>query len=184
MPISNTEQRPDPSLPLTCRRGQGVLLLLIVLVSLPVLAAWWVYKVMPPVGGGAYGKLLATRPFLDRPVRGWPVGKWVLTHIEASPCGAECRQRRFALRQIQRAQGEAAAKLATVTIMTGEVAPGNRHAEPLMVTVPSLAIRSRPSGFYLVDPLGNQVIFYPHDAAATKVIREIGYLLKINNGLR
>ena len=93
--------------------------------------------------------------------QGWPQGRWVLLDAAAA-CGPACEQRRFAMRQIHTAQGEAATRLVR-----------RQQAD----------VGLRQDGFYLVDPHGNGVLFYPDGAAPAAVIKEIRSVLKNNNSL-
>ncbi|WP_189375127.1 hypothetical protein [Vogesella alkaliphila] len=141
-------------------RGRIKLLLIALLCALPVLASWLSYRWLPPAGGKSYGQLLAT-PLPQARQPGWPQGRWVLLDAAAN-CNPACERRRFAMRQIHTAQGEAAARLVR-----------RQQAEAGL----------RQDGFYLVDPHGNGVLFYPDGAAPAAVIREIRSVLKNNNSL-
>lgn len=141
-------------------RGRIKLLLIALLCALPVLASWLSYRWLPPAGGKSYGQLLAT-PLPQARQPGWPQGRWVLLDAAAA-CGPACEQRRFAMRQIHTAQGEAATRLVR-----------RQQADAGL----------RQDGFYLVDPHGNGVLFYPDGAAPAAVIKEIRSVLKNNNSL-
>lgn len=141
------------------RRGLFILILLCCLA--PVVASLLAYYVWTPKGGLSYGQLLAT-PLAAAQQTGWPQGRWVLLS-SGDGCDEACQQRQFAMRQIRTAQGEAAERLVA------------RH-------VPATS-GLRADGFYLVDPRGNAVLFYPDGAKPGAIIREIGRVLKTNNGL-
>ena len=132
-------------------------------------------------GGNSYGQLLPTQRFPVATVTGWPTAQWALVSLDNGPCDADCRQRLFVLQQIQTGQGENSERIARVRVRLDGV-----H-EPL----PGVVSLSQPkpieamagNGYYLVDPLGNQVLFYPDSADPIRVMRELGKVIKTNNGL-
>lgn len=142
-------------------RGRRQLVLMLLCCAAPVLAAWLSYALWPPQGGHSYGRLLA-QPLPVAQQQGWPQGRWVLLSL-GDGCDAVCAQRRFAMRQIQTAQGEAASRMV-------------RAHRPAVAGL-------RSDGFYLVDPLGNAVLFYADGSEPRQVISEIARVLKMNNGI-
>lgn len=133
---------------------------MVALALAPVLASTALYMWWTPASPRSIG-LLQVRPLPAPLAAGWPAGKWVL--LGEAGCGQPCRQRTAALQRIRTAQGEAAERLVV-------------HAAPM-------ASGWRRDGFYLVDPLRNVVMFYADGQSPTPVIREIGKVLKTNNGL-
>ncbi|WP_055433353.1 hypothetical protein [Gulbenkiania indica] len=172
--------------PRSSRRAGRIKLGLIVLAcALPAVAAWASYRFFPPEGGKSYGQLLEVRPLPGSEAPDWPRGKWVLATVEApGPCDARCERRLFTQRQIQVAQGEASERLVRLRLVAGAVAQGEApsRAEVPVRAAPHLASRVG-AGLYLIDPLGNTVMFYPDAAEPGRVIREVGKILKTNNGL-
>lgn len=128
----------------------------------PVVLSTALYFGAPPAGGKSYGTLLPTRPFADAAPGAWPAGRWVLVQYEAAPCDAACRDRLAGLERIRVAQGEQSNRLATLRLSTAGKAPGSR---------------------VLVDPRGYQVLAYPASADPVRLIREVGKVIKTNNGL-
>ncbi|MBI3144784.1 MAG: hypothetical protein HYZ18_05850 [Pseudogulbenkiania sp.] len=162
-------------------RGARLKLLLIVLLSLsPVLGSCLAYYLLPPTGGKSYGQLLPVHPLPAARQSGWPKGKWVLLTAGEGTCSAACEQRRFVLRQVHVAQGEAAGRLVRIELQPAGASPlpADLHRQLL-----DPADGLRRDGYYLIDPLGNQVMFYPDRAEPVRVIRELTRLLKTNNGL-
>lgn len=142
------------------RLGQVKLALIVLLCLLPVFAAWFSYRWLPPPGGKSYGQLLAA-PLALAGQEGWPQGRWVLLSASVH-CDAPCRARAFVMQQVHLAQGEAAARLV-------------RRQQP--------DAGLRQDGFYLVDPHGNGVLFYADSAQPRAVIKEVAAVLKTNNSL-
>lgn len=161
-------------------RGRIKLLLIAALCSSPVLASWAMYAARVPVGQKSVGELLPTRAFEPARAAGWPSGKWVLASVSHGSCVAACQERLFSQRQIHVAQGEHAERLERVLL-----SPAAQALPQGTQLVPLAAAQLPPErpGFYLIDPLGNQVMFYPDSADRTRVIRELTQVLKINNGL-
>lgn len=134
---------------------------MLLLSLLPVVGSTLLYFNWQPQRPAAVGQLLA-QPLPVAQQQGWPQGRWVLLSLGGG-CDAACRQRQFSMQQIRTAQGEAAERVQ-------------------LLRQPNRA-GLREDGFYLVDPLRNLVLFYPDGTAPTAVIREIGKVLKTNNGL-
>lgn len=165
----------------TGRYSRLVLLLILLLCLLPLLAAWFSYHYWPPMGRKSAGELLPTQPFAIASRADWPGKHWVLVGQFQGSCEQACRQRLFTMRQIHLAQGEAASRLRRVLLYSA--------AEPaaaegfLQLAVATDQLPARANGFYLIDPLGNQVLFYPDALRPDKIIKEVQLLMKINNGL-
>lgn len=162
------------------RRGRLKLFLIALCCISPVLGSYLAYYLMPPAGGKSYGQLLQVAPLASARQEGWPRGKWVLLTVQAGRCSDDCKQRRFVLRQIHAAQGEAFTRMQRVELRTPDAGPLPAGLLGLPLD-PAAALRR--DGYYLIDPLGNQVMFYPDQAEPGPVIRELTRLLKTNNGL-
>jgi len=166
------------------RHARFKLAMMALLCISPVLASWGLYRSGWVEGGHSYGQLLPTEPFAASRESGWPRERWVLVSIEPAACEATCQQRRFVLRQIQAAQGEAADRLVRVRLQPAAAAlRSDDNGVVTLVASKHLGQLTERPGYYLVDPLGNQVMFYPDSADPTRVIRELTRVLKTNNGL-
>ncbi|WP_133679111.1 hypothetical protein [Paludibacterium purpuratum] len=148
---------------------------------LPVLAAWGVFRLSPTFERHSYGQLLPTGAFAAATLPGWPLGSWSLVSIEPGACDAACAERRFLLRQIRLAQGEAATRMVAVRLIgrADEAVPQDGRA----LVAPALARQLARRGFFLVDPRGNQVLFYPDGSDPLRVIDEINRVMRVNNAL-
>ena len=163
------------------RRGQGVLLAWAGLSLAPILAAWWLYTAAPRLPSHSVGQLLATQRFAGADLVGWPLGAWSLVSIEAGACDAACQHRAFILRQIRLAQGEGAQRLERVLLRAS--GRNSKSGDLVSLTAPLLARSLARDGYFLIDPLGNQVMFYSDKAEPERVIREINRLMQVNNAL-
>ncbi|MBP4044749.1 hypothetical protein [Chromobacterium violaceum] len=163
-------------------RGRMALLAMGLLCLVPVIAAWLAYWLLPPQGGRSYGQLLPTHPFEAASQQAWPRGKWVLAAVLGAECQSRCQQRWHAMRQIEKAQGEAAPRLTRVALQVSD--PAARVEVPHRLPhAPQSPLPAGNQGFYLVDPLGNQVMFYRDGADPRRIIDEVAKVLKVNNGL-
>lgn len=161
--------------------GRFVLLSLLAFTLVPIFVAYGFYWWAPALTTLSVGQLLPTKPFLAASLPGWPIGSWSLVSVETGPCDNPCQQRRFTLRQIRLAQGEAAMRIARVRVLALPEPSGS--AEEVGLHAPHLVAQLSRPGYYLVDPLGNQVMFYADASDPVRVMREVGQLIKINNAL-
>lgn len=165
----------------TGRYSRLLLLLIVLLCLLPLLAAWFSYRYWPPQGGNSAGELLPIQPFAAASRADWPGKRWVLVGQFQGSCERACRQRLFTMRQIHLAQGEAAGRLQRVLLYSA-AAPVAADGF-VQLAVARQRLPARADGFYLIDPLGNQVLFYPDALRPDKIIKEVQQLMKVNNGL-
>lgn len=162
------------------KRARLKLLAMALLCISPVLGSWALYAARVPLGQKSVGELLPTQPFSSASAPDWPHGKWVLASVAHNGCDSTCQGRLFALRQIHVAQGENASRLQRVLLSSvAQVTPQGTR----LVRVATAHLPVREGGLYLIDPLGNQVMFYADRTEPTKVIREVTRILKTNNGL-
>ena len=162
----------------TGRTGGRLLLLgLLGLSALPVLLATLAYLVWPPAGGRSYGELVAQPlPFHPLP------GCWLLARPLAEPqCDAACRTTLQQGQRIRRAQGEDGQRLVVAGLGRQPVS-GVPAGVTTLVRADWPAVLQVP-GLVLIDPHGNLVLRYPPDAEPERVAKEIGRVLKTNQGL-
>lgn len=160
--------------------GRLRLLGMLLLCLLPLAAAWFSYRFLPPEGGKSYGEMLPTVRFAAAAQQAWPHGQWVLVTQADEACQAVCHQRLHAMRQVHLALGEAAPRVRRVLLDDGAVA---RAGEGVLQLPPAQPVRSVRQGFYLIDPQGNQLLFYADTLRPERIIRELAMVLKVNNGM-
>jgi cytochrome oxidase Cu insertion factor (SCO1/SenC/PrrC family) len=143
------------------------------------------------------GLLDATGAPLSRNFLG---GKWTLIYIGDAACGEACRQTLYYMRQVRLAQGENLRRVQRLFLATG-ASPENGLQE-VLVEYPDMAVaRLSPEqaamiapvfsiegnlmqgagNVYLVDPLGNLMMYYGPDADPRGMIQDLQRLLKYSH---
>lgn len=124
----------------------------------------------------------------------FPPGKWLLLMASTSECNAVCQDNLHRMRQVRVAQGPDMLRLERVWISAAKVDPHYVAEEGdgvvVQVDAQSALISQLPhdaapleSNIFLIDPHGNLVMRYGAQVDPVKMIREIGKIMKINNGL-
>ncbi len=163
----------------------------------PVAAAYWVFYFSPPSAHTNYGDLLEIKPLPQEPltlIDGTPFnmsklqGKWLLMMADSGHCDDYCRYKLFSLHQLRLGQGKNSERIERVWLVTDNVAP----APELLKEYPgtfvvkasnSNLLRTMPSqplpvdNLFIIDPLGNWVLRYPHGADSAKIIKDLARLL-------
>ncbi|MDN3576552.1 cytochrome C oxidase subunit I [Chitinimonas viridis] len=180
------------------RNGRWILFALIAITIAPVLASYLAYYVWRPEGGKTYGELLKVGPvpaFRQAGLDGKPAaladlkGRWVLVMAASGDCQQACQKDLHALRQIRMAQGKFMDRVERLWLVTDAAAPSAQAVAAADGARTVRALEAIPlqgdvaTGYYLIDPLGNQVIRYPRTADPVRVIKEVGKFLKNNENL-
>lgn len=124
----------------------------------------------------------------------FPHGKWLLLMASPQECNALCQSTLYRMHQVRVAQGPQMLRLERVWLGGAKTDPHYAGAERDGVTVQidtqSLLISQLPKSsdplegsIYLLDPHGNLVMRYDNTVVPGKMIREIGKIMKINNGI-
>ena len=122
-------------------------------------------------------------------------GSWSLVYVSAEACGIDsaCRERLYAARQIRLMLGKNMDRLQRVFLHSGqELDPAylaDQQAGLVLLQDAALAdalLASRPNasaagGFYLLDPLGNLVIYFAPDINPRDVVSDIKHLLSLSH---
>jgi hypothetical protein len=175
--------RPNPE---AVRRGRWKLALLAAFFALPVVGSWliWQFDLVDGVTGN-YGTLLAPRP-VPLPESAALKGKWVLVQFDGGACRAACEKKLYFMRQVRRAQGREMQRLARLWLVTDAVPPRPEVLAAIEGTVVAPAAgrtdfpadTSSADHLYLIDPLGNLMMRFPHDPDPARVIKDIQRLLR------
>jgi len=124
-------------------------------------------------------------------------GRWTLLTIDAGVCTETCRNNLYKIRQVQLAQGEfmhrvqrlfmvraqdIPASLETVLAEYPDLVLGGFSAADEAQLAPFFLIDEVPmleaERVYIVDPLGNLMMYYPPDADPSGMLKDLQKLLK------
>ena len=161
-----------------------------VICAAPLLFAWLAYEQRWISGPSAnYGELI-TPP---RPIAG-PLlalrGQWVLVTFDSGGlCTSACEHKLYIVRQVRRAQGENAFRVARLWVTTDGGTPSAELAAAIEGTVFAAADSDLEHAFpgpvlewiYLVDPRGNLMMRFPAEPDPTRMIRDLERLLKYSS---
>jgi cytochrome oxidase Cu insertion factor (SCO1/SenC/PrrC family) len=185
----------------TRQRAGRLQLLLIAAVFLgPLLVAVWVYyqgDLVRPEGRTNHGALLEPIANLadelpNSPIHAYRQQSWVLLYSQDTACDAICEDALYTLRQSRLMLGKEMDRLARV-FLHGNTPPdtvflAEGHAG-LMTIEDSGLIRllnkKKPAdlpanGYYLIDPLGNLVMYFRPDLDPSEMVDDIKRLLKLS----
>jgi hypothetical protein len=183
------------------RRGRIKLLLLGLLFTAPMAAAYLLYYFGPPVRETVnYGELIAPVALPDAPLArldGEPFrlsqlrGKWVMLQVDSGRCTEACQRKLYAMRQVRKTQGREMQRIERVWLIDDSAPPDARiladYEGTWLVTNGSGAVaRLLPAAgsprdhIYLIDPLGNLMLRFPKDADPRRMVNDIGRLLKVS----
>lgn len=186
------------------------IILVIVLCALPFIAATIAFKMgWRPQGKINHGDLIQpARPLVDqkfinlqKKVVGLKdlKGKWNMVFVAGSRCNKACLKSLYKMRQVRLTQGKHLKRLQNVYIYYRQGAPSAKmikeypfsywraDQKSIRQLVKQLAL-PKNSGtpldgqarIYMVDPLGNFFMFYPQDADATGIRKDLERLLRIS----
>ena len=185
--------RPDP-------RGRLQLGLLAAIFFGPLAVAAWLYYQggdLQPEGRANHGVLLEPYVNVDTDVDGAPLaalhdGAWLLLYAYDGPCEADCREGLYTTRQMRLMLGREMDRLGRI-FLHGPEAPDTvflaaEHeglvalqdgglADLIGTKTPASAL---PGGYYLIDPIGNLVMYFPPDLAPKDIVADLKRLLKLS----
>lgn len=173
--------------------------LLALLFGGPLVLAIWLYQndSLRPAGRTNHGALL--EPIIsvpeilpNSPVVELSQDHWLLVYANEGECAASCRDALYTLRQSRLMLGNEMHRLVRV-FLHGQLAPDRvfieeQHAGLRLIEDEGLgdllAARRPPQlpagGFFLVDPLGNLVMYFPPDIAPGDMVEDIDHLLELS----
>ncbi len=173
-------------------------LLLLGVFAVPVIAAYLAYFGWRPAGHTNYGDLLKVAPLqhtAGTTLDGAPFnldalqGKWLMVHVGATGCDADCAQQLYLMRQIRIAQGREQSRIERLWVLTDTTRPDPallREHPGLLVWRPDDAAfagqfpasHDRSEHIYLVDPLGNLMLRFPAEVDPKRMMKDLKLLLK------
>lgn len=165
----------------------------------PLLVAAWMYY------GGHFGAAGASNNgALLEPITNLPEvlpdsevlekghGSWLLIYANAADCGDSCRDALYTMRQGRQMLGKEQNRLLRV-FLHGDTPPDTvfiaREHQGLITTqeagLDRLLTNKKPDelpngGYYLVDPLGNLVMYFRPDMNPSEMVDDIKRLLKLS----
>jgi len=184
----------------TKRRGQWQLLLIAAVFLGPLAAATWLYygdASRHPEGRVNHGLLLEpivnlNEALPDSAIAAAGEQHWRLTYVYTHDCGDECRNGLYLARQVRLMLGREMDRVERVFLHgdapldtlfleaehEGLVALGETSlAEFLASKRPAGSPRN---GYYLIDPLGNLVLYFPPDIEPRDMVTDLKRLLRLS----
>ena len=190
------------------KRGSGrwQIVAIGVVFALPIVAAYF----WQPTGYVNYGELVEpARPLKDVDLQ-QPDGtnvpfsflkqKWTLLYVGGPQCDDRCRNNLYKIQQVRLTQSKNIHRVQSVYVAPAELDtakladvsadyPGVRTLVAPAVVMQNLAAqltmasRMTPDGgdrIYVIDPLGNFMMSYPHDADPSRMRKDLSRLLKVS----
>lgn len=187
-----------------------LLLLVLLFIMPPVAAYVLFFSDFRPTSRANYGELVQPpRPIGSaelEAIDGKPAslsqleGKWTLLYLADSECDEVCHGNLYKIHQVRLAQGKNIGRVSSVCILPAGA--GSKAVESIMETYPGVtflfAAREQHSSLnrlltgsgletlqpakhvYIVDPIGNIMMFYDADADPSGMRKDLKRLLKIS----
>jgi hypothetical protein len=189
---------PDP---VRERRQRRLLVGLAILFFAPIGLSFYLYyghSALQPLGRVNRGVLVAPpRELPDRALPSAGAGKWTLLFVGPGECADVCREKLYDTRQVRLALDRDMTRVRRVFVATGNCCDRGflEREHPDLITVhadadsPLLAALavdgqspvSRSGRIYVVDPLGNLMMWYPADAEPKGMLEDMKRLLKLSH---
>ncbi len=188
------------------RRARLTLLALFALFLAPVVTAWLLHTTAPqwhPQGTVNQGTLITpARPLPAAPlaaVDGSRVdedvlrGHWTLLLFSENPCDRDCQALLLQLRQVHAALNKDIPRVQRLLVLAGPQATAPPQGDPDLLLARlrdrswlhhfALGAGNQPAAsgrVYLVDPLGNLMMFYPAGSPVRGILKDLERLLRIS----
>ena len=180
-------------------RGLIPFLLIAAVFVLPLLVASWMYYggALVPEGRTNHGAILepivnVRERLPESDAAALSEDHWLLIYVDEGPCRESCREMLFRLRQSRLMLGPDMDRLTRV-FLHGDEVPDRvflqaRHAGLAVFRDPGLArlLAERrpeqlaPGGLFLVDPLGNLVMYFSPEIEPGDMVEDIEHLLEVS----
>lgn len=168
--------------------------------ALPLVIAAWLYygaEALRPSGRSNHGVLLEPIVNVQDSAPGAAFQEaardhWVLLYTNEQSCAASCREALYTLRQSRQMLGSDMHRLRRV-FLHGQSPPDTvfieqQHQGLVTLHDPGLGRwlaaqqppQVAPGGFFLVDPLGNLVMYFPADIVPGDMVDDIEHLLELS----
>lgn len=122
--------------------------------------------------------------------------KWTLLYVATGPCAGDCRAHLYDTRQVRLALDRNMDRVQRVFIAGGECCDAkflhDQHPDlitvrldsasaPLVALLPGGDAAVNAQRIYLIDPLGNLMMWYPADAAPKGMLQDLQRLLRLSS---
>jgi len=182
------------------RVGRLQLLLVAAVFLGPLIVAAWMYYQggsLQPLGRTNHGALLEPIENLanelpDSAIHGLYEQSWVLLYAQNTACDTDCQDALYKLRQSRLMLGKEMDRLTRV-FLHGNTPPdtvflAEEHAGLMTIedgNLTRLLNNRKPAGlpangYYLIDPLGNLVMYFRPDLDPSEMVDDIKHLLKLS----
>ncbi len=198
------------NLPVTKKNNITMLALLLLFIVPLILSWWLFYSAdgKAPTRSASHGDLITpARPLADANLYN-PVfpdtqytlhGKWSLVSLSANGCDNMCLENMYRMRQIQMAAGEHSLRVQRLVLIKNttlrEMLAGQLKDYRGQLSLDADAVDEKfinafklnegedlfsQGRLYIIDPLGNLMMSYPHDADPIGIIKDLKRLLKLS----
>jgi hypothetical protein len=182
------------------RKGRVQLLLVSAVFLGPLALATWLYfggQGLTPDGRTNHGALLEpiinlTETLPDSPLHAPADGRWSLIYVNSAACDEACEYSLYTLRQSRLMLGKEMDRLLRV-FLHGDTAPdtvllADEHQGLITLqdsNLSDLLQNKKPAdlasgGYFLVDPLGNLVLYFRPDMEPSAMVEDIKHLLELS----
>lgn len=167
--------------------------------GVPLMLATWMYKSdrWLPDSGTNYGAIL--QPIINladllpsSPVVPLTEHQWLMLYMNSGPCEKDCLEALYRLRQSRLMLANEMKRVSRV-FLHGESAPDKvvleeQHAGLISITDKDLEdllsekqpVEQTPGGIFLIDPLGNLVMYFAPDLPPGEMVEDIKHLLELS----
>lgn len=181
------------------RGGKMQLALVALAFGAPLLLATWMYQSdhLQPGSSSNYGTIL--QPIVSiadllpsSPVVPLTKHQWLMLYVNAGSCDKGCLETLYRLRQSRLMLANEMSRVTRV-FLHGESTPDRvfleqQHAGLITITDADLVsllagkrpTEHRPGGIYLIDPLGNLVMYFSPDLPPGEMVEDIKHLLDLS----
>jgi len=183
------------------RRQRRTLIGVALMFFAPLGLSFYLYygKSWHPGGHVNAGELIAPArplPSLALPLAGGAGGKWTFLYVQRGRCDDECRRHLYDTRQVRLALDREMNRVQRVFIGDSDCCDFQelKAAHPDLIIIraspaddPLLALLPKSEGavsahpVYLIDPLGNAMMFYAPDAKSKGMLEDMKRLLRLSS---
>ena len=179
-------------------RSKASLWLIIAAAAAPVAASYLLYYFWPPTRTVNYGALIEPQPLPDPPLAladgsafqlSRLRGRWVLVSLDSGRCDAQCDRKLLYMRQLRLTQGKEMERVERAWLVVDDVVP---RPEAVAAYAGTWVVRAAHAGLlerfpaenaatdhiYVIDPLGNLMMRFPHNPEPGRMIKDLSRLLK------